>query len=311
MSARVWAGGSDPPSPGGRVCPRGGASRPAGPSLQSLLVQFIHLLVSWFPDAGRPARQSARAGRRGLAPCEAPDWLRASGAAPGTSRAAMFTIESIASFRLRHLQAPRPAANRVRMRLAARAMGTRRPRETPRLRRGRIAGEVEDLGHRRLSSLSVSFAPVVRTQVAENKNRAADVPAELRHALHRRLPARRDGELGARVTSGRDSRETQSVNGDLRVVNPPHRHSEPVLVHGARIREWRCPASPGCFPPEPGEAAGGGTSRRWGRADPVREPGPRRSLTTRRSAFSTLPPPPPGGGALRGRRPRTAVSARG
>jgi hypothetical protein len=68
---------------------------------------------------------------------------------------------------------------------------------------------------------------VVRTQVAENKNRAADVPAELRHALHRRLPARRNGELGARVTSGRDSRETQSVNGELRVVNPPRMGSAP------------------------------------------------------------------------------------
>jgi hypothetical protein len=138
----------------------------------------------------------------------------------------MFATESIASFLshaiLRHPHTPRPAANTadgVWMRLTPCAMGTR-PRDTPRLCRGRIAGEVEELGHRKLSSLSVSFAPNVRTQVPENKNRAADVPAELRHALHRRLPARRNGELGARVTSGRDSRETQSVNGGLRVVNP-------------------------------------------------------------------------------------------
>jgi len=172
MMCSGWAGGSDPPLPGGRVCPRGGASRPAGPSLQSLLVQFIHLLAPGFLNAGRPARQSARAGRRGLAPCEAPDWLRASGAAPGTSRAAMFATESIASVlshaTLRHAQTSRPAANGVRMHLAPRAMGTR-PRDTPRLCRGRIAGEVEELGHRKLSSLFVSFAPDVRTQVPENK----------------------------------------------------------------------------------------------------------------------------------------------
>ena len=217
-----WAGGNDPPSPGGRVCPRGGASRPASPSLQPLFVQFIHLLDPRFPNANRPARQGARAGRRELAPCEAPAWLRASGAAPGTSRAAMFATESIACFlphaRLRH--PPRPAANGVRMRLAPGAMGTRAACDTPRLRRGRVAGEVEEQGHGKLSSLFVSFAPDVRTQVPETKNRAADVPAELRNALHRRLPTRRNGGLEARVTSGRDSRGTQIVNGGSQVVNP-------------------------------------------------------------------------------------------
>lgn len=152
-----WAGGNDPPSPGGRVCPRGGASRPAGPSLQSLLVQFIHLLFTGFLNADRPARQDARAGRRGLAPCEAPDWLRACCAAPGTSRAAMFATESIASFfpqaPLRHPQTSR--VNRVRMHLAPSAMGTRAPRDTARLGRGRIAGEVADRGHGKLSSFRV------------------------------------------------------------------------------------------------------------------------------------------------------------
>jgi hypothetical protein len=158
MRCSGWAGGNDPPSPGGRVCPRGGASRPAGPSLQSLLVQFIHLLFPGFPNANRPARQGARAGRRGLAPCEAPDWLRASRAASGTSRAAMFATEAIASFlpqaRLRHPGAPRAAANGVRPHLGPGAMGTRAPRDTPRLCRGRIAGEVEELGHGTLTSLS-------------------------------------------------------------------------------------------------------------------------------------------------------------
>jgi hypothetical protein len=72
-------------------------------------------------------------------------------------------------------------------------MGTRAPRDTPRLRRVRIAGEVEELSHLKAFVRFVSFAPNVRTQVPENKNRAADVPAELRHALHRRLPARRNG----------------------------------------------------------------------------------------------------------------------
>jgi hypothetical protein len=106
------------------------------------------------------------------------------------------------------------------MHLAPGAMGTRAPRDTPRL-----AGV--GLLVRWRSWVIEGFLPFcivradVRTQVPENKNRAADVPAELRHALHRRLAARRNGELGARVTSGRDSRETQSVNGELRVVNPP------------------------------------------------------------------------------------------
>jgi hypothetical protein len=164
----------------------------------------------WFLDADRPARQDARAGRRGLAPREAPDWLRASGAAPGPSRAAMFATESIASFfpqaALLRPRASRPAADGVRMHLAPGAMGTRAPRDTPRLGRGRIAGKVEDRGHGMLSSFRIVRAKRAHTGSGKTKNRAADVPSELRHALHRRLPSRRNGELGARVTSGRDSR---------------------------------------------------------------------------------------------------------
>lgn len=209
VSCSGWAGGNDPPSPGGRVCPRGGASRPAGPSLQPLLVQFIHLLFHGFLDADRPARQDARAGRRGLAPCEAPDWLRASGAAPGTSRAAMFAIESIASFfpqaPLRHPQTSRSAANGVRMHLALGAMGTRAPRDTPRLRRGRIAREVEEPGHVKVFVLFVSFAPVVRTQVPENKKSRRRCPCRAAPCAASSAPcppqrrARSQGDIGTRL----------------------------------------------------------------------------------------------------------------
>jgi hypothetical protein len=104
----------------------------------------------------------------------------------------MFATESIASFfpqaPLRHPQTSR--VNRVRMHLAPSAMGTRAPRDT-----ARLAG-VGLLVRLRIGVMEsfrpfVSFAPNVRTQVPENKNRAADVPAELRQALHRRLPSRR------------------------------------------------------------------------------------------------------------------------
>jgi len=137
-------------SPGWGITPR----RPVTP----VAARSIHPPPApGFLNADRPARQDARAGRRGLAPCEAPDWLRASGAAPGTSRAAMFATESIASFfpqaPLRHPQTSR--VNRVRMHLAPGAMGTRAPRDTPRLGRGRIAGEVADRGHGKLSSFCI------------------------------------------------------------------------------------------------------------------------------------------------------------
>ena len=159
-------------SPGWGITPR----RPVTPAA----ARSIHPPpVPGFLDADRPARQDARAGRRGLAPSEAPDWLRASGAAPGTSRAAMFATESIACFLpqalLRHAQTSRPAADGIRMHLAPGAMGTRAPRDTPRLGRGRIAGEVEELGHGKLSSLSFRSRQTCARRFRKTKNRAADV----------------------------------------------------------------------------------------------------------------------------------------
>jgi hypothetical protein len=70
----------------------------------------------------------------------------------------MFATESIACFLsqagLRHSQTSRT------MHLAPGAMGTRAPRDTPRLGRGRIAGEVEELGHLN------AFFPFVRAKRA-------------------------------------------------------------------------------------------------------------------------------------------------
>lgn len=43
-------------------------------------------------------------------------------------------------------------------------------------------------------------------------------PCELRHALHRRLLPAATASSEPGVTSGRDSRETQSVSGRLQVV---------------------------------------------------------------------------------------------
>lgn len=151
-------------SPGWGITPR----RPVTP----VAARSIHPPPrSRVPERKSPRPAWCAGGAAWTRSCEAPDWLRASGAAPGTSRAAMFTTESIASFfpqaPLRH--PPRPAANGVRMRLALCAMGTRGPR-TPRLRRGRIAGEVKELGHGTVTSPFVSFAPTCARRFRKTKN---------------------------------------------------------------------------------------------------------------------------------------------
>ncbi len=187
-------------SPGWGVTPR----RPVTP----VAACSIHPPpISRFLDADRPARQGARAGRRGLAPCEAPDWLRASGAAPGTSRAAMFATESIASFfpqaPPRHPQTSRPAADGVRMHLAA--MGTRAPRDTPRLRRSRIARrEVEVPGHVKVFVLFVSFAPDAHAASGKQKSRrrcpCRAAPCAASSApLPPRRRVRSQGDIGTRL----------------------------------------------------------------------------------------------------------------
>lgn len=166
-----WAGGSDPPSRGGRVCPRAGASRPAGPSFDPLLVQFIYLPFPRFPNENRPARQIARAGRRGLAPSEVSGGLHACGAASGTSRAAVCAIhtESITPLRtfMRPIQAHFPVHAGRWTQLAPRAVGAEAQRDRPRLSRGGIDGELKS-GHRKRSSGS-SYGAGPRMRMPENK----------------------------------------------------------------------------------------------------------------------------------------------
>lgn len=189
-----WAGGNAPPSPGGRVCPRGGASRPAGPSLHPFLVQRrvppgfrVHLRKS-----PRPA--VARAGRVDSLPCEVPadGALRA---APGTSRAAMSAIQTespaFPHVAARHAVLPdreRPAH------LAPGAMGAMAQR-FPRLGRGRVDGGIAESDHLKayFQFVFLRCRPAKR-RVPETKNRAADVPAELRAArLVGSLPPRAAG----------------------------------------------------------------------------------------------------------------------
>lgn len=142
-----WAGGNAPPSPGGRVCPRGGASRPAGPSLDPFLIQRRVPPGCRVHQRKSPRPAGARAGRVRSLPCEAPadGALRA---APGTSRAAMSAIQTESPATFPHVAA-RHAVQPDRERpahLAPGAMGATAQR-FPRLGRGRVDGGIAESGH--------------------------------------------------------------------------------------------------------------------------------------------------------------------
>ena len=235
-----WAGGNDPPSPGGRVCPRGGASRPAGPSLQSPLVQFIHLLFpgSWMQIAP-PGKMRGRGGvdslplklRTGYAPLAPP---------PGPpALQCSRPNRSLPSFRRLPCGIPRPR-DPPRMAYGCTSPPARwahAPHATPRGWAG--VGLLE----RWRSWVMESFRPfrfvrAKRAHAGSGKQKIAppmSLPSCAMRCIVGSPPAATSG-FGARVTSGRDSRESQSVKGGLRVVNPPARSPSfglLLLVRGA------------------------------------------------------------------------------
>lgn len=235
-----WAGGNAPLSPGGRVCPRGGASRPAGPSLDPFLVQRRVPPGFRVHPRKSPRPAGARAGRVKSLPCEVPadGALRA---APRTSRAAMFAIQTESPASFPHVAA-RHAIQADRERpahLAPGAMGTTAQR-FPRLGRGRVDGGIAESKHVKAYFQFVSTMPPCKRRVPETKKSRHRCPFRARCAA-RRLPSRRMRRGWSQVDIGTRLPLSEECTRASASCQPPRERTDRVPAQCGP--PWRVDAS--------------------------------------------------------------------
>ena len=296
-----WAGGNAPPSPGGRVCPRGGASRPAGPSLVQLFVQRRPPPLPWVPERKSPRPAVARAGRSESLPSEVPASRALTRRLRDLPRCNVHDPDRIdrCPSPLHHARssgcpaqwwttgAPRPRRD-----------GHRRPARFPTAGPGSGCWRDSEVGAFESGYPVNRFNAGLHTQVPENKKSRLRCLLRARCAA-RRLPSRR-GEGGARMTSGRDSRGEECKRGSAGCQPPLHK--------GSRMRSGALGTGPTRWSVSPAVETAAGTAQsppprtrtRMLSASPIHRAsrGSRRGIhppvvRRRHGTAGPHPPPPP------------------